>query len=211
MSFQHPQVTELQHALAQHHLGRLRAVETRPSAFRQHVRVLSTLLAAEVTRSFPVSRIEVKTPLETTACLQLSGRTAVVPILRAGLGMVEPLSDLIPDLEVWHLGLYRDETTAQPVRYYDKLPHDNPPDIAIVVDPMLATGGSAALAVDALNRWGVPRICMVSIISTPEGIERLTAQHPNVTIFTCSVDRGLNEHKYIVPGLGDAGDRIFNT
>ena len=204
-------VVELSHALSQHHLSRLRCRETRPAEFRQHVRVLATLLAAEVTRDLPTCPVSVTTPLEVTECRQLTGRIAVVPILRAGLGMVTPLVDLIPDLEVWHLGLYRDEVTATPVNYYDKLPQENPPDVAIVVDPMLATGGSASLAIDALRRWQVPSIRMMAIIAAPEGIQKLNADHPGVPVYTCSVDRGLNDRKYILPGLGDAGDRIFNT
>ncbi|MBL8819785.1 MAG: uracil phosphoribosyltransferase [Planctomyces sp.] len=211
MTFHHPQVTELNHSLARHHLSRLRSVGTRPYEFRQHVRVLSTLLAAEVTRELAVRPVQVQTPLEKMTCHELGGRFAAVPILRAGLGMVAPLSDLIPDLEVWHLGLYRDEETALPVHYYDKLPQENPPDVAVVLDPMLATGGSACMAIQSLKRWRVPRIQMLSIISTPEGIQRVISESPEIRIFTCAVDRGLNEKKYIVPGLGDAGDRIFNT
>lgn len=211
MAFQHSQVTELSHSLVQHHLSRLRNSSTRPYEFRQHIRVLSTLLAAEVTRDLAVRPVQVTTPLEVTTCYELGVRFAAVPILRAGLGMVTPLSDLIPDLEVWHLGLYRDEATAQPVHYYDKLPHENPPDVAVVLDPMLATGGSAHSAIEALRRWKVPSIRMLSIISTPEGIKKITASFSDVHIYTCAVDRGLNEKKYIVPGLGDAGDRIFNT
>lgn len=211
MSFDHSQVLELDHSLSKHHLSRLRNKATRPSEFRQHVRVLSTLLAVEVTRDLATRPVSVETPIEVTTCHELCGRIAVVPILRAGLGMVTPLTDVIPDLEVRHLGLYRDEETATPVRYYDKLPADNPPDVAIVVDPMLATGGSALLAIETLKRWGVPRIVMLSIISAPEGIQRVVSQYTDVKIFTCAIDRCLNERKYIVPGLGDAGDRIFNT
>lgn len=211
MTLQHPQVTILQHALVRYHLTELRDASTQPAAFRQHIRVLSTLLAAEATRNFAVETIPVTTPLETVDGYQLSGRLAVVPILRAGLGMVEPLTDLIPDLEVWHLGLYRDEATAEPVRYYDKLPKSDPPGIAMVVDPMLATGGSAALAIEALQRWKVPRILLMSIIAAPEGVQRLVAKFPELSIYTCALDRGLNQQKFIVPGLGDAGDRIFNT
>lgn len=211
MAFEHARVIQLEHSLAQHHLSRLRNKDTRPAEFRQHVRVVSMLLAAEVTRDLKLSRVSVQTPIETTECHQLSGRIAAVPILRAGLEMVTPLSDLIPELEVWHLGVYRDESTAMPVHYYDKLPAENPPEVAVVLDPMLATGGSASLAVEALQRWGVARILMLSIISAPEGILRLMEQFPDLRIFTCAVDRGLNERKYIVPGLGDAGDRIFNT
>ncbi len=204
-------VIELQHSLVKHHLSRLRDSKTRPFEFRQHVRTLSTLLVAEATAQLPLQPVMVTTPIEVTECRELSCRIAAVPILRAGLGMVTPLSDLIPDLEVWHLGLYRDEETAQPVHYYDKLPASNPPQFAFVLDPMLATGGSACLAIDALKRWGVPQIFMLSIISAPEGIARLTKHAPDVQIVTCAIDRQLNERKYIVPGLGDAGDRIFNT
>lgn len=201
----------LEHSLVQHHLSRLRAKVTPPSEFRQHVRVLSMLLAAESTRSISLKPTTVDTPIEKTTCLELSGRFAAVPILRAGLGMVEPLAELIPQLEVWHLGLYRDEETAQPVHYYDKLPSSNPPEIAFVLDPMLATGGSACMAIQALKQWGVPQISMLSIISAPEGIARLQREFKDVVVYTCAVDRCLNERKYIVPGLGDAGDRIFNT
>ena len=204
-------VTELQHSLVQHHLSRLRAKHTPPAEFRQHVRILSTLLIAEATRSVRLKPVVVETPNESTTCHELAGRFAAVPILRAGLGMVEPLENLIPQLEVWHLGLYRDEETAQPVHYYDKLPSSNPPDIAFVLDPMLATGGSACMAIKALKQWGVPQIAMLSIISAPEGILRIQQEFSNVTVVTCAIDRCLNERKYIVPGLGDAGDRIFNT
>lgn len=204
-------IVELQHSLVQHHLSRLRAKQTPPSEFRQHVRVLATLLAAEATKNVTLQPITVETPNEVTTCRELSGRFAAVPILRAGLGMVEPLEDLIPQLEVWHLGLYRDEETAQPVHYYDKLPSSNPPEIAFVLDPMLATGGSACMAIQTLKRWGVPKIVMLSIISAPEGIARVQQEFADVTVFTCAIDRCLNERKYIVPGLGDAGDRIFNT
>jgi uracil phosphoribosyltransferase len=205
------QVVELNHALVQHHLSRLRNRLTRPAEFRQHVRILSTLLAMEATRDLQLRPVAVETPVETAACRELRGRIAAVPILRAGLGMLTPLTDLIADLEVWHLGLYRDEETAMPVHYYDKLPAANPPDVALLLDPMLATGGSASMALDALQRWKVPQVLMLSIISAPEGIQRVISEFPNVRIYTCAVDRGLNEKKYIVPGLGDAGDRIFNT
>ena len=206
-----PHVHELNHALAAHHLSRLRSVATSPAEFRQHVQTLSTLLITEVTRDLDTEPCSVTTPLETISCQQLAGRIAAVPILRAGLGMVAPLTDLIPHVEVWHLGLYRDEDTAQPVRYYDKLPPDNPTSVALVLDPMLATGGSASAAIGTLKKWGVPRICMASIISAPEGIKRLTTEYPDVPIYTCVIDSHLNDRKFIVPGLGDAGDRIFNT
>lgn len=211
MTVQHPQVNIVQHALVQQHLAGLRSTATRAAAFRQHLRVLSTLLAAEATRDLPLAPVQITTPMESTTCYQLNARVALVPILRAGLGMVEPLIELLPELEVWHLGLYRDEATAEPVHYYDKLPAADPADLAIVVDPMLATGGSASLAISALQRWGVPRIVLLSVISTPEGVQRVLQQSPQVAIWTCALDRGLNDRKFILPGLGDAGDRIFNT
>lgn len=209
--FSSSQVTELRHSLAQHHLASLRNVRTTPSQFRYHAGVLATLLAAEVTATLPLRKVSVQTPLEVTECQELDARIAAVPILRAGLGMVTPLTDMIPDLEVWHLGLYRDEETAQPVHYYDKLPATHPPDVAIVLDPMLATGGSACLAIQALKRWGVARIFMLSIIAAPEGIRKVIDQFPEIRVITAAVDRELNDRKYILPGLGDAGDRIFNT
>lgn len=206
-----PHVHELSHSLVNHHLSRLRSVDTANAAFRHHIRVLSTLLAAEATRNLVTASCTVTTPLQTIEAQQLAGRIAAVPILRAGLGMVEPLTDLIPEIEVWHLGLYRDEATAEPVHYYDKLPQDNPTSVAMVLDPMLATGGSAAAAIQTLKNWGVPKILMLSIISSPEGVKRLTTEFPDVSIYTCVIDEKLNAQKYIVPGLGDAGDRIFNT
>ncbi len=204
-------VHELSHSLVNHHLSRLRSVDTPCAAFRHHVKILSTLLAAEVTRELATETCAITTPLKTIEAQQLHGRIAAVPILRAGLGMVDPLTDLIPEIEIWHLGLYRDEATAQPVRYYDKLPKANPTSVAMVLDPMLATGGSAAAAIQTLQEWGVPKIVMLSIISSPEGIQHLTETFPDVDIYTCVIDEKLNDQKYIVPGLGDAGDRIFNT
>ncbi len=204
-------IIELRHSLVQHHLSRLRNLLIRPAEFRQHVRVLSTLLVMEATRDLQLRSVSVETPIETTECHELKERIAAIPILRAGLGMVTPLTDLIADLEVWHLGLYRDETTAKPVHYYDKLPANNPPDVAFVLDPMLATGGSAVMAIEALERWKVPRIIMLSIIAAPEGLQHVTDRFPEVQIYTAAIDRCLNERKYIVPGLGDAGDRLFNT
>ncbi|GAB5440404.1 MAG: uracil phosphoribosyltransferase [Fuerstiella sp.] len=204
-------VVELNHPLVDHHLAALRGTGTSSADFRRHTSALATLLLAEATRSLPLKPVSVTTPLETIEARRLAGRIAAVPILRAGLGMVDPLIDLIPDIEIWHLGLYRDEETARPVRYYDKLPADDPTDTAFVVDPMLATGGSAALAIETLQNWGVSQIMMLSIIAAPEGIDRLTERFPNVPLYTCAIDRELNDQKFILPGLGDAGDRIFNT
>lgn len=206
-----PNVHELNHSLVSHHLSHLRSIDTQNAAFRHHIRILATLLAAEATRDLSTTACTITTPLKTIEAQQLTGRIAAVPILRAGLGMVEPITDLIPEIEIWHLGLYRDEATAQPVHYYDKLPKGNPTDVALVLDPMLATGGSAAAAIETLKNWGVPKIYMLSIISAPEGIEFLTATFRDVPIYTCIIDEKLNDQKYIVPGLGDAGDRIFNT
>ncbi|MCA9083624.1 MAG: uracil phosphoribosyltransferase [Planctomycetaceae bacterium] len=205
------QVHLLHHALVDHHLCSLRSKFTTSAAFRIHVRALATLLITEVTRDLVTEDCTVETPLETVVGRTLKGRIAAVPILRAGLGMVAPVTEIIPEVEVWHLGLYRDEETAQPVRYYDKLPRQNPVNTALVLDPMLATGGSAAMAIDTLREWGVPEICMLSIISAPEGIEKICTAYPDVRVYTCAVDRELNDQKFIVPGLGDAGDRIFNT
>jgi uracil phosphoribosyltransferase len=153
----------------------------------------------------------VETPLEETAGVELAQRVGLIPILRAGLGMVDPVLDLVPTAEVWHLGLYRDEKTAQPVRYYDKLPMESPVDVAIILDPMLATGGSAMAALMTLREWGVKQVKVVSLIASQEGVDAVASQFPEAQIFVCVVDPILNDHKYIVPGLGDAGDRIFNT
>jgi len=204
-------VRVLAHAVAEHHLFRLRRMDTSAAEFRRSVQVVAALVAAEATRDLPAIARTVTTPLEETTGHVLAGRSAAVPILRAGLAMVEPLLDLIPDMEVRHLGLYRDEQTARPVRYYDKLPTDRPPDRAFILDPMLATGGSVAEAANLLIQWGVSEIRMLAIVAAPEGIQRLRTECPQVRIFTGAVDRELNDRKFILPGLGDAGDRIFNT
>lgn len=200
-----------EHPLVQHHLTLLRDVGTAPAAFRQHVRVLSLLLMSELSLYLPTEVCSVTTPMETVPARRLTGRLAAVPILRAGLGMVPAVSELIPDVEIWHLGYYRDEETATPVRYYDKLPEGSPADVALVLDPMLATGGSACLAIETLQNWGVQRILMASLIAAPEGVAVVTQRYPDVRIVTCAIDRELNDRKFILPGLGDAGDRIFNT
>lgn len=199
------------HPLVQHHLAKLRDVVTPPAEFRAIVRRLAMLLVGPATADLTLKEITVTTPLQQTPGRQLSQRIGLVPILRAGLGLVDPILDLIPAAEVWHLGLYRDEATAEPVEYYQKLPISNPTDVAIVLDPMLATGGSAIVAIDVLRRWAVPRIKVISLISAPEGLAAVTKQHPDVEIFVGSIDECLNDRKFIVPGLGDAGDRQFNT
>lgn len=204
-------VTTVEHPLVAHHLTRLRDKTTPPAEFRSLVRRLAALLAYEATKDLELRDQMVQTPLTETNGHHLEQRIGLVPILRAGLGMVDPIIDLIPGAEVWHLGLYRDEETALPVEYYSKLPPGRPVDVGLVLDPMLATGGSAASALTALARWGVPTLKLVSLIAAPEGIQELTTEFPNAQIFVCAVDERLNDQKFIVPGLGDAGDRSFNT
>lgn len=204
-------VIAVDHPLVKHHLARLRNAGTPPAEFRTLVQRLAVLLAYEATKDLRLVDVDVQTPLTITHGQVLQQRIGLVPILRAGLGMVDPVLDLIPDAEVWHLGLYRDEATAQPVEYYSKLPSASPVDVALVLDPMLATGGSAGSALAALQRWGVPTLKLLSLIAAPEGIAALEDQFPDAQIYVCAVDERLNDQKFIVPGLGDAGDRSFNT
>ena len=206
-----PAVYEALHPLIQHHLAKLRDKATPPDEFRRLVQRLAVLLAYEATRDLTTQPAEIETPLTHMIGQRLSQRIGLVPILRAGLGMVDPLLDLLPEAEVWHLGLYRDEATAQPVEYYCKLPDHSPVDVALILDPMLATGGSAIAALSALRRWGVPKLKVLSLIAAPEGIRNVTAACPDAQLFVCAIDRELNSRKFIVPGLGDAGDRSFNT
>ncbi|MBL7017077.1 MAG: uracil phosphoribosyltransferase [Kiritimatiellales bacterium] len=203
-------VFELDHPLVQHHLTHLRNRETPPHIFRAQVRRLAILLAAEVTRDLPLKEKVINTPLEQMNGAVLAGRIGLVPILRAGLGMTDALLDLLPTAEVWHLGFYRDEETLQPVEYYQKF-SSNPPDLVFVLDPMLATGGSAAAGIEMVKKWGAKEIRMLSIIAAPEGIAHVREKHPEVSITVCEIDRELSDTAYILPGLGDAGDRIFNT
>lgn len=204
-------VFEVQHPLIQCHLTRLRDKTTPPSEFRQLVHRLASLLAYEATKDLRWEPTSVETPLAKTAGARLVDRIGLVPILRAGLGMVDPVLELIPTAEVWHLGLYRDEETATPVKYYIKLPPERPVDVALVVDPMLATGGSATAVIATLNDWGVRQVKLLSILAAEEGIKRVELEFPDSQIYVCQIDPDLNDKKYIVPGLGDAGDRIFNT
>lgn len=204
-------VTELDHPLATHHLGRLRSVDSDSAEFRQRIQVLTSLLFVEAARKLPVQPVDVVTPLETISTTQLQSSLAIVPILRAGLGMVDPVLQMIPSAAVWHLGMFRDEQTSMPVRYYDKIHRNEPAALAFIVDPMLATGGSANMAIDILKECQVDEIRMLSVIAAPEGIQAVQDQHSDVDLFTCVIDRQLNQQDYIVPGLGDAGDRIFNT
>ena len=169
------------------------------------------LLGVHATEDLATVATDVQTPLEVAHCHRLNVRIGLVPILRAGLGMVDPLLTLLPDASVWHLGLYRNEETAEPVRYYDKLPNANAPNIALVLDPMLATGGSIDLVVRRLMEWGVDEIRVLSIIASQAGVDRVGRDFPAVKVFVAAIDPLLNDQSFIVPGLGDAGDRIFDT
>lgn len=204
-------VFELKHPLGAHHLSLLRDVQTPAALFRNQIQLLSMLLAMRATEDLNLEPIEIRTPLCTMTGQRLAERVAIVPILRAGLGLLEPMLQLLPDAEVWHLGMYRDETTAKPVEYYCKLPSANPAHVGMVLDPMLATGGSLRAAVGALRRWGVQDIRVVSVIAAPEGIRMFHEEFPDVRVYVAAIDEELNTHKFIVPGLGDAGDRMFNT
>lgn len=206
-----PGVVEVAHPLLAHHLARLRDRQTPPAEFRQLVRRLAVLLAYEATSDLALRDVFLETPLAATRGQVLAERVGLVPILRAGLGMVDPILDLVPTAEVWHLGLYRDEQTARPVEYYSKLPAGRPVDVALVLDPMLATGGSVSLALAALQRWGVGRAKVLALIASQTGLEAVRRQFPTVAIYVCAIDPRLDDRKFIVPGLGDAGDRIFNT
>jgi uracil phosphoribosyltransferase len=204
-------VFEVQHPLIACHLTRLRDQATPPSEFRQLVNRLASLLAYEATKDLKAETVSVQTPLTMTEGHRLSQRIGLIPILRAGLGMIDPVLELIPTAEVWHLGLYRDEETAKPVKYYSKLPPERPVDVALILDPMLATGGSAVDALTTLRDWGVPHVKLLSLIAAEEGVKRVNFEFPNSQIYVCQIDPILNDRKFIVPGLGDAGDRIFNT
>jgi len=199
------------HPLVAHHVVALRDPATRPPEFRRVVRQLTRLLGYEATRDLPARDVRVPTPLGAAAGRRVEDRIAIVPILRAGLGMADGLLEMIPDAEVWHVGLYRDEATLQPREYYNKLPKKLDASAAIVVDPMLATGGSAVRTCEILRAVGIPRIVFVALIASPQGVEALAHGIPGVTIHVAALDDGLNDSGYIVPGLGDAGDRQFGT
>ncbi|HUF38360.1 MAG TPA: uracil phosphoribosyltransferase [Anaerolineales bacterium] len=199
------------HPLVAHKLTKLRSVETKPKKFRELIREISTLLTYEATADLAMRAKEVETPMGSAAGHELDVRVGLVPILRAGLGMVEGVWGLIPNAEVWHIGLYRDEESLRPVEYYNKLPVAPTVDVCIVLDPMLATGGSATATVDILKRWGAGRIKYLGILAAPEGIAALQEAHPDVDIYVGTVDSHLNDIGFIVPGLGDAGDRQFGT
>ena len=204
-------VHSIDHPLVSHHLTTLRNRETPSELFRSAANRLAFLAAFEATKDLQVQPVSIETPLTRMQAQRLSQRIGLIPILRAGLGLVEPILHLIPEAEVWHLGLFRDEETLEPVEYYQKLPPNRPVDVAFVTDPMLATGGSALAALETLEHWGVNQTRLVALIAAPEGIAAVQARFPDTPITVCAIDEKLNEQAYIMPGLGDAGDRIFNT
>jgi uracil phosphoribosyltransferase len=199
------------HPLVAHKLTKLRDRATEPKKFRELVREIAGLLTYEATADLLVQPRSIETPLAIHNGVELQEKIGLIPILRAGLGMVEGVWELMPTAEVWHIGLYRDERTLKPVEYYNKLPVEPTVSVCLILDPMLATGGSAVATVDVLKRWGVRKIKFVGIIGAPEGIANLQSHHPEVPIYLAAIDDRLNEHGYILPGLGDAGDRQFGT
>lgn len=199
------------HPLVAHKLALLRDKNTEPKQFRELVREIATLLTYEATSDLILYQVKIETPLATTTGKVLTEKIGLVPILRAGLGMVEGVWNLMPSAEVWHIGLYRDELTLKPVAYYNKLPVEPTVSVCLILDPMLATGGSAVATVDILKRWGVRKIKFVGILAAPQGIENLQNHHPDVPIHLAGIDETLNQQGYILPGLGDAGDRQFGT
>ena len=209
-----PNLHVSQHPAVLHKLAILRDEKTEPKKFREIVRELSWLLGYEALADARVQSRTITTPIEPMDAHELGERIGLIPILRAGLGMVEAMLELMPTAEVWHLGLFRDERTLQPVEYYNKLPDSANVDLCLILDPMLATGGSATAAIDVLKRWGAVmpvRIKLVNLIASPEGVEAVSKAHPDVEIHCAALDRQLNEKGYIMPGLGDAGDRQFGT
>ncbi len=204
-------VTESQHPLVKQALAALRDVGTRPANFRRLVRVLAGLLAYEATADLATEELEVTTPMGVAEGARLIDRVGVVPILRAGLGMAEGILDLLPEAEVWHVGLYRDEKTLMPREYYNKIPPRPRMNLALLLDPMLATGGSAIRACEVVKAAGVPRLKLIALIAAPEGVAAMRAKMPDVSIHVAAIDDCLNEIGFIYPGLGDAGDRQFNT
>lgn len=206
-----PNVFVSGHPLIQHKLSILRDKRTEPKKFRELIREISILLAYEATADLGLSPKTVETPMGIASCYELTETIGLIPILRAGLGMVEGIWEMMPGAEVWHIGLFRDERTLRPVQYYNKLPIAPTVQVCLILDPMLATGGSAVATADILKTWGAQRIKYVGIIGAPEGVHRLHTAHPDVPIHLAAIDERLNEIGYIVPGLGDAGDRQFGT
>lgn len=202
----------LDHPLLQHKLSVIRDKNTSVKEFREIVSEIATLMCYEATRDLPTEYVEIETPIATAKVKRLAGKKmAVVPILRAGLGMVDGIIQLVPSVKVGHIGLYRDPETLEPVSYYCKMPKDIQEREVLIVDPMLATGGSATAAIQFIKEYHCKSIKLMCILAAPEGVERIRKDHPDVDIFVAAVDQCLNDHGYIVPGLGDAGDRIFGT
>ena len=206
-----PQLTVVDHPVLADRLAVLRDRDTSHGAFRQALYEASAIMAVEVARELPVKQVEVITPLETTTGLRLRDEVTVVPVLRAGLGMVEGFLRLLPDARVGHLGIQRDEEHHQPIDYFERLPPGLPTARVFVLDPMLATGGSAVHAIDRLKRAGAGQLELVCLVAAPEGIAAVQGEHPEVRIWTAAIDRELDSNAYIRPGLGDAGDRVFGT
>ena len=208
----HPKIHIMSHPLISHKVAILRDARTGTNEFRKVVSEIAALMAYEATRNMPTEEVEVRTPVGTARCQMLAGKKlAVVPILRAGLGMVDGILTLLPSAKVGHIGLFRDETTLEPVEYFCKLPPDIAERDILLVDPMLATGGSAGAAIRSLKNHGGRKITMLNLLAAPEGLDRIAREHPDVEVLVAALDDHLNEHGYIVPGLGDAGDRIFGT
>lgn len=199
------------HPLVKHKLTVLRNKETEPKKFRELIREITLLLAYEATKDLETEPVKVETPLTNTTGYKLKEPVGLIPILRSGLGMVEGIWEMIPSAEVWHIGLFRDEHTLRPVAYYNRLPVHPTVSVCLILDPMLATGGSAVKTVEILKDWGARRIKFMGLIAAPEGIERLSSLHPDVDIYVAAMDEALNEQGFIMPGLGDAGDRQFGT
>jgi uracil phosphoribosyltransferase len=211
LSVTEPQVYVSDHPLIKHKLTLLRDIRSDHRKFRELVRELSVMLCYEATRDLRLAAREVQTPMARAQGFFVQEEIGLVPILRAGLGMVQGVWEMIPGAQVWHLGIYRDEKTLRPVEYYNKLPVEPTVQVCLILDPMLATGGSASAAVEVLKNWGMQRIKFVGLIAAPEGIAHLTSLHPDVPIHVAAVDERLNDIGFIVPGLGDAGDRQFGT
>jgi len=206
-----PSIVVSRHPAVLHKVAVLRDARTDPKTFREVVRELSWLLGYEALADARLRPLRVRTPLGEADAHELADRIGLVPILRAGLGMVDAMLELMPGAQVWHLGLFRDERTLRPIEYYNRLPDSATVDLCLILDPMLATGGSATAAIDVLKRWGATRIKLINLIAAPEGVAAVSAAHPDVTIHCAALDSALNDRGYILPGLGDAGDRQFGT
>lgn len=204
-------LTVVEHPLIQHKLTLIRKKETGTKDFRENLDEIAALMAYEITRDIPVREIEIETPLQQCTTWELARDIVLVPVLRAGLGMVDGITNLIPTAKVGHVGLYRDHKTLEPMNYYAKFPGNVGEAVVMVLDPMLATGGSASSAISTLKKEGAQFIKLVCIVGTPEGVRRIENDHPDVDLYLASLDDGLNELGYIIPGLGDAGDRLFGT